>query len=471
MCGFVYAKTKNGNAVADFRLSAQIIKRSDGRSATAAAAYRASVHLNDERTGTSHNYTRKAGTLHAEIMTPDNTPEWMRDRAQLWNAVEKVERRKDAQLAREVQLSLPHELTDKQRLELARQFVADQFVSKGMIADLAIHAPNEKGDERNHHAHVMLTMRDITADGFGKKNRDWNNRDVIGLWREKWAEHQNQALERNGHAERVDHRSYAEQGIDKEPTQHRGNDATEIERKNTHKFNVASGAKEPTRIQKKNQEIENSNTDIAVLQAEHAAVSAQIAAEKDKLREWSDSKRDKFERAVRSTTQERQAQQIQQKLDLEERLEKENGKEKAVIQKQVNDLNHKLANSFGIRGLIRTVTGQNKRDRASLNELDKSIHTIIEAENSRRGTLAKAHQQQNREAEKRIVKGRSNVNARIIQRRDDLQSSIEQRQPEQPTATGNFKEASTQEKETKSTRPQGRQQGRQQGRSTDRKNE
>jgi len=469
---------KGVTALADFRLSAQVIGRSDGRSATAAAAYRASERVECQRTGLTHDYSRKGGTLHEEIMTPDNTPEWMRDRDQLWNAVEKVERRKDAQLAREVQLSLPNELNPEQRLTLVRDFVADQFVSKGMIADIAIHAPNEKGDERNHHAHIMLTMRDITADGFGKKNRDWNKPQVLENWREQWANHQNQSLERHGHSERVDHRSYAEQGIDKQPQQHRGTTATEMERKTTHKFNVASEAKEPTRIEKKNNEIHNDNMELAKLQAQHAAVSAQIAAEKDKLRQWSEAKRDKFERAVKATQQEREAIQTQERLHLEQKLNRENANAKNAIQKQVNDLNYKLSKSFGIRGLIRTVTGQNKRDRASITELEKSAYAIAQTENSRRNTLKASHLVQNRQAEKRAIKGRSKVNAQIIQKRDQLQEKIDQRfaEQEKPQALkSSFKSASTQANENKSTRPQGRQsgrqQGRQQGRGGDRKNE
>ena len=111
----------------------------------------------------------------------------------MWNAVEAIEKRKDAQLAREVQLALPHELPPRDRLELVRGFVQEEFVSKGMIADIALHAPGKEGDTRNHHAHIMLTMREVTEEGFGKKNRDWNNKGLLEHWRERWAEHQNKA--------------------------------------------------------------------------------------------------------------------------------------------------------------------------------------------------------------------------------------------------------------------------------------
>lgn len=155
--------------LATYRFSAKVISRSTGRSATGAAAYRAGVMITDERTDMTHDYTRRRGVVHAEILTPDDAPEWMQDRAALWNAVEHAERRKDAQLAREIQINLPHELDPETRRNLARDFVEQEFVSRGMVADLTIHAPDPRGDERNHHAHVMLTMRALQAEGFGKK--------------------------------------------------------------------------------------------------------------------------------------------------------------------------------------------------------------------------------------------------------------------------------------------------------------
>jgi len=160
--------------MAIYRLSAQVISRSAGRSATAAAAYRAGVLIEDRRTGQAHDYERRSGVVHAEILAPENMPTWMMDREALWNAVEAVEKRKDAQLSREVQLALPHELDAAERLALVQDYVRQAFVAHGMVADIAIHAPHRQGDYRNWHAHVMLTMRAITVEGFGKKERAWN---------------------------------------------------------------------------------------------------------------------------------------------------------------------------------------------------------------------------------------------------------------------------------------------------------
>lgn len=216
--------------MASYRFSAQVIGRSSGRSSVAASAYRAGALMRDERTGLAHDYTRKGGIEHTEILAPENAPAWMRDRTQLWNAVEKAERRKDAQLAREVQLSLPSELSAEERRDLARAFVTREFVDRGMVADLAIHGPDRQGDERNHHAHVMLTLRELTGEGFGKKAREWNDTGLLEGWRERWARDQNQALERGGHAARVDHRSYEARGLDREPEPHLGPTASALER-------------------------------------------------------------------------------------------------------------------------------------------------------------------------------------------------------------------------------------------------
>lgn len=209
MHGLPAAETNSGEAesVATYRLSAQVIGRSSGRSATAAAAYRAGAEIVDERTGLVHDYTKRSGVEAAYIVAPESAPAWAQDRGALWNAVEAAEKRKDAQLAREVQLSLPHELDAEQRRALVDGFVREQWVSAGMVAGVAIHAPDRDGDERNHHAHVMLTTRSIGPDGFGPKVREWNDKARLEGWREAWAEHANRALELAGRSERIDHRS------------------------------------------------------------------------------------------------------------------------------------------------------------------------------------------------------------------------------------------------------------------------
>ncbi|KJZ30227.1 hypothetical protein TW83_15790 [Paracoccus sp. S4493] len=193
--------------MAIYHFDASVISRSKGRSATAASAYRAAERIVDRRTGEVHDYTRKHGVAHSEILAPEHAPDWARDRSALWNAVEQIERRKDAQVSREVRVALPSELTPEQNRDLVRGFVQAEFVSRGMVADIALHAPGREGDQRNHHAHIMLTTREIGPEGFGAKNRDWNAKELLVDWRSSWAEHVNQTLERCNVHERVDHRT------------------------------------------------------------------------------------------------------------------------------------------------------------------------------------------------------------------------------------------------------------------------
>jgi hypothetical protein len=217
--------------VAIFVFSAKVVKRSAGCSMVAAAAYRSGEQLYDERLGKTFDYTRRQGVMHEAILTPEGAPEWMADREKLWNAVELGEKRKDAQLAREIQIALPHELTHEQRVELIEDYIRDEFTSRGMVADLAIHGPDREGDPRNYHAHVTLTMRSIEGEEFGKKCRDWNRSELLEAWREHWAEHANEALERHHHEARIDHRSLEAQGIDREAQPKLGPIVTELERR------------------------------------------------------------------------------------------------------------------------------------------------------------------------------------------------------------------------------------------------
>ncbi|MDR0471500.1 MAG: MobA/MobL family protein [Nitrososphaerota archaeon] len=220
-----------------------IIGRSSGRSSVGAAAYRAGEKLRSHAAGSAayragdelregegvivHDYTRKKGVRHSEIMLPQNAPSEYKDRETLWNAVEKRERRKDAQLAREFVVGLQREFELREQIEVLREYIKENFVDKGMCADFAIH---DKGDG-NPHAHIMLTTRHVTPDGFGKKNVEWNDKTLFLGWRENWADVNNRMFERKGLAERIDHRSYMAQGIDREPMVHLGYEAAALEKK------------------------------------------------------------------------------------------------------------------------------------------------------------------------------------------------------------------------------------------------
>ncbi|MGY4303823.1 hypothetical protein ACVIJ6_001066 [Bradyrhizobium sp. USDA 4369] len=200
--------------MASYHLSAQPVKRSEGRSVVAMAAYRAGMVLHDHRRGAVADYSRRRGVVHEEILVPAGAAEWLKDRETLWNHVEAIEKRQDAQLAREINIALPHELAPAERLALVRAYAREQFVSLGMVVDFAIHAPvPEKGDDpRNFHAHLMLTLRQATALGLRRvKTREWNSDSMLLKWREAWARMQNDALRGRGHKARVDHRSLAAQ--------------------------------------------------------------------------------------------------------------------------------------------------------------------------------------------------------------------------------------------------------------------
>lgn len=200
--------------MAIYHLRATMISRSAGRSVTAAAAYRSATHIEDHRTGLSFDYRARGGVDHVEILAPAQAPEWAQDRAALWNAVEAAETRKNSQVAREIRVALPAELDHGQRVELVRDYCQRQFIDRGMVADIALHAPGREGDDRNHHAHILLTTREIAAEGFTTKNRDWNAVEVLEGWREAWAQDANLAMELAGHAERIDHRTLEAQRIE-----------------------------------------------------------------------------------------------------------------------------------------------------------------------------------------------------------------------------------------------------------------
>jgi ATP-dependent exoDNAse (exonuclease V) alpha subunit len=203
--------------VSIYHFSVKLISRSGGRSAIAAAAYRSASELHDERLGQKYDYTAKTGVVHSEILLPAGAPARLLDRATLWNEVERKEVRKDAQLAREVEFAIPRELPEAEGIRLARDFVREQFVARGMVADLNVHWVYGEDGEAKPHAHVMLATRTVGPEGFGQKAREWNRTEMLTDWRARWAEVANERLAELGHDLRIDHRSNQAQGIDLEP--------------------------------------------------------------------------------------------------------------------------------------------------------------------------------------------------------------------------------------------------------------
>lgn len=207
---------------------AQIIKRSDDRDVVEKAAYNSRSNLTNRNTNITYYRKSKGGLIYETILIPSNSPNWLeeikrdKDRGALWSAVDKCEIRIDSQLAREFDLGLPHELSNQQNIDLLVPFVKQQIVDRGMVADIAIHEPPKGGDQRNIHAHILLTMREITPEGFGLKDRTWNRHSLITDLRKAWCNEANLCLERNGFKPRLDHRSFRERNIDKEPTRYQG---------------------------------------------------------------------------------------------------------------------------------------------------------------------------------------------------------------------------------------------------------
>ena len=249
--------------MAIYHLSIKIITRGGGKSAVAAAAYRSGESITNEYDGIVHDYTSKGGIVHTEILLPDYAPIEYTNRAVLWNAVEKCERYKNAQLAREVEIALLAELTIEQNVSLARRFVKETFVNAGMCADVCVHDK----EDGNPHAHIMLTMRPIEASGvWGQKSKtvdgrkvptvDWNERERAEDWRKAWAAYCNTALRINGHNAVVDHRSYERQGVEQIPTVHMGVAASRMEKRGLR-----------TERGDRNQAVHNTNRELRMLRA------------------------------------------------------------------------------------------------------------------------------------------------------------------------------------------------------------
>ena len=241
--------------MAIYHLCIKIISRGKGKSAVAASAYRSGEKIKNEYDGIVHDFTKKGGIAHTEILLPQNAPQAFLDRGTLWNSVEKIEKSKNSQLAREIEIALPKELDREKQIELVREYVKENFVKVGMCADIALHDKNDG----NPHAHILLTMRPLNEDKtWGAKSKkeyildengekvklkngnyktrkintvDWNEQNKAEEWRKTWADITNKYLEENNIQEKVDHRSYQRQGIEEIPTIHLGVSASQMEKK------------------------------------------------------------------------------------------------------------------------------------------------------------------------------------------------------------------------------------------------
>lgn len=268
--------------------SVKIIGRSHGkcRSMVAAAAYRAGVKLHDDSRGKTHDYTRKTGVVYSEILVPEGAPSWASNRQQLCNLIEQTERRKDSQLAREIMIALPQELTLDQNIALARAY-AQKFVRQGMIADVSIH---DSGDG-NPHAHILFTLRPIAGNGFGKKCREWNSDAQMMAWRKCYEDVTNQHLKMAGHDVRIDVRSYEAQGIDRIPGVHMGPYAHRLEQQG---FYSELGARN-REIVEQNRQLDEIAVEIEEAYKERDELIREIAQEEEPEHILSENKRRNFD--------------------------------------------------------------------------------------------------------------------------------------------------------------------------------
>ena len=258
--------------MAIYHLNAKVISRSNGQSATEAAAYRAAEKIYDERTGETFNYTRKKGVYSTEILAPNNAPDWMLDRSRLWNAAELFEKRSNSRTAREFDIALPTELTNPQKQDLVRNFVQDNFINKGLVADLAFHDINT----HNPHVHIMITTRTVDENGLGAKDRSLDKKDFLLKLRESWATYTNDALESIGSSEKIDHRTLEEQNINRIPQIHLG-------------ANVAAMMKRGIATERGDEylEIQTTNQQIEALEKQLVAVENSIKTESLLIQELS----------------------------------------------------------------------------------------------------------------------------------------------------------------------------------------
>lgn len=281
--------------MAIYHLSAKTVSRSSGRSSVGAAAYRTGTKLKNERDNLTHDYTKRDDVEYTEIMAPDHAPEWATDRERLWNEVEKIEVAKNARTAREVEIALPSELSREQQIALLKEYTKENFVDKGMVADIALH---DKGDG-NPHAHILLTTRPFNEDGtWGAKSKkeyildkkgeriklesgewksrkidtvDWNKKSTLQEWRRDWADRANRHLEKAGHEVRIDHRSLKDQGIERTPTFHEGPTVRSMEAKG-----------KQTEVHDRYLEIKERNNDLEMLKRQSKALDKLIEAERGK---------------------------------------------------------------------------------------------------------------------------------------------------------------------------------------------
>lgn len=386
----------------ELHASTKQIKRSEGRSSVAAAAYRSGTRLEDERTGLIHDYTKKQGVEHSRIYLPDNAPEWARNRAKLWNAAEVKENRSNSCVAHELEIGFPAEFNAMQRREAGDTLCRELARRYGCAVDIAYHQPSKNGDDRNHHAHILFTTRGLDAntkdEWAAKKYRDLSSdkitvdgvkttrgkQEVLAL-REFTANEINRIAKRDRLQVWTEHLSFSKRGVDREPTQHRGQTATDMLRRG-----------KSSRIEDLNHHRQLKNSQRAMNYA-HAAQEAGAMSKDSKLsQQWALRKQKDILGEAASSKLELDKQHHQQKESLEKRLSE--GKTRNTIQSEINSINDRL-NQGGIKKVVRVVFRQEATDKKNLINLNDAIEKVKRLENEQRQKL-EDRQQKEREEQK-----------------------------------------------------------------------
>jgi len=416
------------------------VQRSSGRSSVAAAAYRSGSQLTDERTGETHDYTRKQGIEFTRIYTPQNSPAWAKDRAKLWNACEAKENRSNSCTAHELEVAFPHEFNPMQRREAGDAIAREILERYGVAVDIAYHKPTARADERNFHAHIMFTTRgfdEATKDGWSKtkfrdlskdparddrgdKIRDDDGKVVtrgqleIASLREFSANQMNHIAERDNLNVITEHLSFDARDIDREASQHLGPVANDMEKKGKN-----------SRVGDENRERQQRNAERAALAQESAQTSRALAAEKARQQEEINI----HQAAVES-------QRIHENIDMDQRydsqrsrleaeLEQRNGERRRALEAEQQRLEQQLA-SDGWRKLMRDLLGKTKRDQEELRANQLNLESLRNYE-AREHSVLRAKQEAEREAYNQRLEQRQNDHAQTLeqQRQEALQRVVE----------------------------------------------
>lgn len=393
----------------------KVVQRSKGRSATAAAAYRAGVSIEDERTGVVHDYTRKRGIEGEALLLPENAPEWAHDRSRLWNAAEQREKHPRAQTARDLTVAFPSEFNQEQRQEAGLRIGQWLVVRYGAAVDVAWHEPSKKGDQRNHHAHLLFTTRRFDQNGQWAETKDRTLDDLkkgpeeITVLRLGVADVLNNIAARDRLEVYVEHLSFEKRGLDQEATQHLGPIATEMEREGM-----------ATDIGDKNREIQARNKRRQELREEQKVVEIELARERlEAARKERDQRRQaaaaKAERDAQADAYEEFYRETQERRTaLLSSLDQQHGGKEKELRQQIAGLADARDKAGFFARIWRAVTG---RTRAERQQMDAAARILGEIQRERQI----AHEDFERERVIRLEALKAAAQARELERQAEAE--------------------------------------------------